>query len=84
MALEDDVRQAAEQAAAFAAPGERVSAVLVAEPSPGARVYVCSFESDTGRSWLALDAGGEALTNRAVVREAVSLLALWIRFPSCA
>jgi hypothetical protein len=76
MALEDDVRHAAAQAAAFAAPGERVSAVLAAEPSPGARVYLCLFESDTGRSWLALDLGGAPLTDRAVVREAVSLLAL--------
>jgi hypothetical protein len=76
MALENDVRKAAEQAAPFAAPGEHVSAVLAAEASPGARVYLCSFESDTGRSWLALDAGGEPLTNRVVVREAVSLLAL--------
>jgi hypothetical protein len=76
MALEDDVRDAAERAAAFAAPDEHVAAVLAAEASPGGRVYVCSFESDTGRSWLALDADGEALTNRAFVREAVSLLAL--------
>ena len=76
MALEDDVRRAAEQAARFAAPGEHVSAVLAAEASAEARVYVCSFEGDSGRSWLALDARGEALTDRAILREAVSLLAL--------
>lgn len=76
MPLEDDVRRAAEEAAELAAPGEHVSAVLAAEPSAGARVYLCSFGSDTGLSWLALDSSGEAVTNRAVVREAVSLLAL--------
>jgi len=76
MALEEDIARAAEQAAAFAAPGESVLAVLAAEPSPGARVYLCSFESEAGISWLALGAGGEPLTSRVVVREAVSLLAL--------
>jgi hypothetical protein len=76
MALEDDLRQSAQKAAAFAAPDERVSAVLAAEPSEGTRVYICSYSGDGGRSWLALDRSGEALTSRMLVREAVSLVAL--------
>ena len=76
MALEDDLRQSAEKAAAFAGPDERVSAVLAAEPSAGTRVYICSYSGDGGRSWLALDESGEALTSRMLVREAVSLVAL--------
>jgi hypothetical protein len=76
MGLEDDLLDAAEQAAAFAAPGERVSAVLAAEPSEGQRVYIYSYEGDDGRSWLALDENGEAVSSHALLREAVSLVAL--------
>jgi hypothetical protein len=76
MGLEDDLRRSAEKAAAFAAPGERVTGALAAEPAEGARVYVYSYEADGRRSWLALDESGEALTSRALVREAVSLVAL--------
>jgi len=76
MALEDDLRRSAEKAAAFAAAGERVSAVLAAEPSEGSRVYIYSYEGDGNRSWLALDESGEPLTSRVRLREAVSLVAL--------
>jgi hypothetical protein len=76
IALEDDLRSTAEKAAAFAAPNERVAAVLAAEPSEGARVYICSYEDDANRSWLVLDESGEALTGRVLVREAVTLVAL--------
>jgi len=76
VALEDDLQRAAAAAAAFAAPDERVAAVLAAEPSDGARVYICSFESAGERAWLALDGNGEPLTSRSLLREAVSLVAL--------
>jgi hypothetical protein len=56
--------------------GERVAAVLAAEPAEGMRIYVCSFDGDDGRSWLALDGSDGAVSSRALVREAVSLLAL--------
>jgi hypothetical protein len=53
------------------------AAVLAAEASPGDRLYLCAFEEgDGGRTWLALDADGEPVTDRARVREAVSILAL--------
>lgn len=52
-------------------------AVLAAEPEPGDRVYVCAFEEGDGeRTWLALDAAGEQLTDRRRLREAVSIAAL--------
>jgi len=76
MALEDDLRRSAEKAAAFAAPNERVAAVLAAEPSVGVRVYICSYEDGGSRSWLALDESGEALMSRVLVREAITLVAL--------
>jgi len=67
VALEDDLQRAAAAASAFAAPDERVAAVLAAEPSDGARVYICSFESAGERAWLALDGNGEPLTSRSLV-----------------
>jgi hypothetical protein len=52
-------------------------AVLAAEPRPGERVYVCSFEeADGGRTWLAYANGSEPLTDRQRLREAVSIVAL--------
>jgi hypothetical protein len=52
-------------------------AVLAAEPRPGERVYVCSFEeADGGRTWLAYASGDEPLTDRELLREAVSIVAL--------
>jgi hypothetical protein len=76
VSLDDDLAEAAGTAAAFAAPGERVEAVLAAEPASGQRVYLCSFVGEDGRTWLALGADGQALTSRNAVREAVSIAAL--------
>jgi len=76
VALADDLSRAADAAAELASPDERVAAVFAAEPADGLRVYVCTYEGDGGRSWLALDGNGGALTSRSLVREAVSLVAL--------
>ena len=52
-------------------------AVLAAEARPGERIYVCAFEEgDGGRTWLALDRDGEPVSDRRLVRDAVSILAL--------
>jgi hypothetical protein len=75
VALQDDLAAAATRAAAFADEGERVDAVLAAEPSLGRRVYLCSYAGGDGRSWLLLDEESQ-VTSRAVVREAVALAAL--------
>jgi len=75
MALAEDVARIAAAAAAFAAPGDEVGGVLVAE-TLGRRVYLCAFESAEGRSWLALDDDGQPLTELRLVREAASLSAL--------
>jgi hypothetical protein len=51
--------------------------VLAAEPRPGERIYVCAFEeADGGRTWLAYADGGEPLTDRRLLRDAVSIVAL--------
>jgi hypothetical protein len=74
--LQDELVHAAEAAAAFAAPGERVEAVLAAEPAGGSRVYLCAFTNDADRTWLVLGDDGKGLASRNAVREVVSITAL--------
>ena len=76
MSLEDDLGRAAEAAAAFAGHDERLEAILAAEPGPGRRVYLCAYSGGAVRTWLVIDDAGHAVTDRALVREAVSLAAL--------
>jgi hypothetical protein len=76
VALKDDLERIAAAAAPFAARGERVSAVLAAEPPTGGRVYLCAFSGGDGLTWLALDDRGEPVTDRERVRAAASLVAL--------
>ena len=75
MTVVEDVGRIASAAAAFAEPGEEVAGVLVTE-TLGRRVYLCAFQSADGRSWLALGADAEPLSDRRLVREAASLAAL--------
>ena len=76
MALEDEIVRAAAAAAVFAAPGERVAAVLAAEPAGGERAYLCAFTDDAERTWIVLDSDGAGVTSRAAVRQVVSIAAL--------
>jgi len=76
VALPEELEAIAAAAAALAAPGERVSGILSAEPLQFGRIYLCSYDSPAGRSWLALAAGGEPVADRNAVREAVQLAAL--------
>jgi hypothetical protein len=75
--LSDDVRRIAAAAERFAGDGERVEAVLPAEPAAGERTYLVAFSANGAtHSWLALDAAGAPVTSRERVREAVSIAAL--------
>jgi hypothetical protein len=75
--LADDLERIAAAAAGQARVEERLSAILAAEPSAGARAYVCAFEDGGGaRSWVVLDDGGVALESRGAVRDAVTIAAL--------
>ena len=49
--------------------------MVPAEPAE-TRVYLCAFEGERGPAWLALDGEGEPLTDRGLVRDAVSIAAL--------
>ena len=78
VSLSEEMPRIAEAAARFAAAGERVTAILAAEPASGARTYLCAYESDgdARRSWLALDADARPVGSRAAIREAVSIAAM--------
>lgn len=84
MGLEDEVAAALEAARAFAEDGEEVTGIVPAEPAGGLRVYLCAYEGAGERRWLALDADGRAVTDRALVREAVSIAALCELAEECA
>lgn len=76
MGLAEDLEEIAQTAARYADDGEALSGVLPTEPEPGERTYLCSFERDGNRAWLALDADGQPVSSRRRVRAAVSIAAL--------
>ena len=74
--LEDEIRAAFEAALAFVEEGEEITGVLPTEPGHGARVYLCSYERDGDRAWLALDGEGRPVRDQRLVRDAVSIAAM--------
>jgi hypothetical protein len=76
VSLQDELDRIAESASRLARDGEKVGAVLAADPPAGGRVYLTAFAGPEGLTWLALDEDGEPVTEREVVRGAASLVAL--------
>jgi hypothetical protein len=77
MELADELRLIAESAVVHADTGENLAGVVPAEPAPGMRLYLCAFGADGATtSWLVLDRAGAPVTDRAPVRDAVSIAAL--------
>jgi len=77
VALSEDLERIALAAASFAAPGERVTGVLAAQPRGAGRVYLCAYESEEGdHTWLAFDDLGAPVGSRRIVHDAASLAAL--------
>jgi hypothetical protein len=76
VSLEEELSAAGEAARAHAREGEELLAVIPAEPGRGARVYLCAFGRGEERSWLALDAVGNPVADRALVRDAVAIAAM--------
>jgi hypothetical protein len=75
--LIEELRRIAEAAVRYAAAGEEVVGIVPAEPSRGARAYLCAYRGEDGeQSWLVLDGEGKPVTDRARVREVVSIAAL--------
>jgi hypothetical protein len=74
--LNEELEAIAETARTHAEDGEELAAVIPAEPAVGVRVYLCAFSAGEERSWLALRADGQAIADRSLVRDAVSIAAL--------
>jgi hypothetical protein len=76
--LERELRRIADAAVRHAADGEELTGIVPAEPGSGVRAYVCAF-TDGGEttSWLVLDADGRPVEDRSLVRDAVSIAALY-------
>jgi hypothetical protein len=74
--LEEELSAAGETARGRANAGEEVVAVIPTEPGVGVRVYLCAYEEDGERSWLALDSGGSPIADRMLVRDAVAIAAM--------
>ena len=76
MNLDRDLRRIAEAAARQAVEGEELAGIVPAEPANGLRLYVCAYGAEDATRWLVLDATGVPVSDRALIREAVSIAAL--------
>jgi hypothetical protein len=76
VALTDDLEGIAPRAGKLAEAGEALTGILATEPAAGSRVYLCSFERNGDRSWIALDPTGAPIGERSLVREAASVAAM--------
>jgi hypothetical protein len=77
MALDQELRRIAEVAVTYCRDGEELSGIVPAEPAAGARVYVCAYRDGEETSWLVLRADGAPVEDRSLVRDAVSIAALY-------
>ena len=77
MELERELRRIADAAIRHAAEGEELTGIVPAEPGSGVRAYVCAFTEGDETSWLVLDAEGRPVEDRSLVRDAVSIAALY-------
>jgi hypothetical protein len=74
--LADDLERISDAAEPFADPDERMSGILAAATLGAPRVYLCSFESEAGTTWLALDDDARPVGDAGLVHDAASLAAL--------
>jgi hypothetical protein len=74
--LADELGRMAEAARAYADDGEELAAVIPAEPARGLLVFLCAFSAGEERSWIALRTDGQAVVDRSLLRDAVSIAAL--------
>jgi hypothetical protein len=76
MELHAELDRAVATATGLAGPGEEVAAVIPTEPEAGVRVFLCAYAGGPGRAWAAVDGRGALVTDRQLVRAAVSIAAL--------
>jgi hypothetical protein len=77
MALDQELRRIADVAVTFAREGEELAGIIPAEPAAGVRLYVCAYRDGDETSWLVLDANAAPVADRSLVRDAVSIAALY-------
>jgi hypothetical protein len=77
VSLTEELGQIAAAARTYADDGEELAAIIPAEPAHGVRVFLCAFSADDDeRSWIALRPDGQAVLDRSLLRDAVSIAAL--------
>jgi hypothetical protein len=76
VSLESDLGRIAEAAAGLAEAAETLVGVVPVEPAPGRRLYLCAYDLGGEARWLVLDEAARPVTERALVREAVSIAAM--------
>ena len=76
MTLEEEIAAVRAAAAGFAGAGEELVGVVPVEPDAGRRVYLCAYTRGERHEWLALDTAGVPISDRRLVRDAVSIAAL--------
>jgi hypothetical protein len=74
--LAEEIAGVREAAQGFADAGEEVVGVVSAEPAAGVRIHLCAFARGEERRWLALDPEGRPVSDRTLVRDAVSIAAM--------
>ena len=77
MALDQELRRIAEVAVTYCRDGEELAGIIPAEPAVGMRLYVCAYRDGAETSWLVLRADGSPVEDRSLVRDAVSIAALY-------
>jgi hypothetical protein len=75
MALEEQIEAARLVGVQHAAVGEQLVGIVPAEAG-GRRLFICAYEQNGESAWLALDEEGLPVTERSLVRDAVSVAAL--------
>ena len=77
MALDQELRRIAEVAVTYCRDGEELAGIIPAEPAVGMRLYVCAYRAGEATNWLVLRADGSPVEERSLVRDAVSIAALY-------
>jgi hypothetical protein len=74
--LEEELAAARTAASGHTEDGEQIVGVVPTEPGEGGRVYLCAYRRGEEQSWLALDEAWRPVSDRALVRRAVSIAAM--------
>ena len=77
MGVDQELRLIAEAAVTYCQEGEELVGIVPSEPAAGVRLYVCAYRDGLETSWLVLNSDGSPVEDRSLVRDAVSIAALY-------